>query len=121
MFSQREIVDFVSRLPCGKTTPEVALEARRGLITLFWSLGKQFHNDCRDRDRHVLRPLVGRYGLSCDMAMPPLPWVRRGEGQTARNQFVWRFSKSVEIAACVARTLHPPALLPRPLAHCPPA
>ena len=72
MFSQREIVDFASRLPRGKTTPEVALKARRGLIALFRSLRKQLHNDCRDRNRHVLRPLVGRYGLSCDMAMHPL-------------------------------------------------
>src|SRR5579863_6714775 len=57
MFSQREIVDFASLRPCGKTTPEVALEPGRGLITLFGSFGKQLHNDCRDRDRHVLRSL----------------------------------------------------------------
>jgi hypothetical protein len=118
MFSQREIVDFASLLPCGKTTPEVALEARRGLITLFRSLGKPLHNDCRDRDRHVLRPLVGRYGLSCDMAMHPLHWVRRGEGQTARNHFVKRHSKGVEVAACVDRTIHPPGLLRRHVGEC---
>src|SRR5258707_11175562 len=118
MFSQREIVDFVSRLPCGKTTPEVALKACRGLITLFRSFGKQLHNDCRDRNRHVLGPLVGRYSLSCDMAVHPLHWVRRSEGQTARNHFVKRYSKSVEIAACVDRTIHPSGLLARHVGEC---
>src|SRR5271154_1880243 len=54
VFSQREIVDFAARLPCGKTTPEVAFKAGRGLIALFRSLGKQLHNDCRDLDWHVV-------------------------------------------------------------------
>jgi hypothetical protein len=69
-------------------------------------------------DRHVLRQLVGRYGLSCDMAMHPLHWVRRGEGQTARNHFVKRYSKRAEIAACVDRTIHPPGLLRRHVGEC---
>src|SRR5258708_8742943 len=97
MVSQREIVDFVSRLPCGKTTPEVALEARRGLITLFRSLGKQLHNDCRDRDRHVLRPLVGRDGLASDLAMHRLHWVGPGESHTTHNHFRSLYSTRLTI------------------------
>ncbi len=50
--------------------------------------------------------------------MHPLHWVRRTEGQTARNHFVKRYSKSVEIAACVDRTIHPPGLLRRHVGEC---
>src|SRR5579864_6468319 len=52
------------------------------------------------------------------MAVHPLHRVRRSEGQTARNHFVKGYSKRVEIAACVDRTIHSPGLFGRDVGEC---
>src|SRR5258708_36641310 len=50
--------------------------------------------------------------------MEGLHWVRRGGRPAGRNHFVECYSKSVEIAACVDRTIHPPGLLRRHVGEC---
>src|SRR5262245_5018301 len=45
MFSQREVVNATLTIPVRQTAAKIALHASCGLITLFRSLGKQFHDD----------------------------------------------------------------------------
>ena len=97
----------------GKAAPEVALEARRGLVAVLGRLGEQLHDDPRDRGRDGLDPLVRRRWPPRDMAVDPLHRIGRGERQRAGQHLIERDAERIEIAARIDRAVHPSGLLGR--------
>ena len=81
LLAEREGVDPVLRLPCGKAAPEVARQAGRGLVALLGGLGEQLQDDGREYGRDSRQPLAGRRWLSGDVAVDPLHGIGRGERQ----------------------------------------
>ena len=111
MFSHIKVVNGTLTIPVLQTASEVAFYASCGLITLFRSLGKQFHNDCRDRARNIPSPLSRRERLSGNVAVNPFDGIRSGERETAGQQFVKCDAEGVKIATRIDRTIHSSRLL----------
>src|SRR5215510_2543455 len=68
---KRKLVDAVMVLPFIKTAPQVAFNSGSSLIAPLSRFGEQLHDDCRDRARHIIRPVAWRHWLSRDMTMHP--------------------------------------------------
>src|SRR5262249_17463516 len=61
VLSKWKFANAAMSLPFGKATPEIACQARGGLIALFYGLGEELHDDGGDRCRDRLNPLSRRH------------------------------------------------------------
>src|SRR5262245_34493987 len=87
---ERKLVDPPMTLPFTKTASQIALSTGCRLVALLGSLGKQLHNDCRDRGRNILHLLAWRCRLSGGMAVNPLHGIGSRERKSARQYLVER-------------------------------
>src|SRR4029077_16789530 len=104
--AEHEIVDAMLCFPVSETAPQIALDAARRLVALLSRLSEQLHYDCGDGSRNMLGSLARRQRPSCDMAVHPLHWIRRGKRQVAREHLIERNAESIEITTGIDRPVH---------------
>jgi hypothetical protein len=79
VLAERKFIDPAPKLPFGKAAPKITLDAGRGLVPVLSGLGEKLQDDRRYRRWDVLHSLVGRHGLSRDVAVDPLHRIGRRE------------------------------------------
>ena len=90
MRAGREVVDASLGLPLRQAAPQIALDARRGLIALLRRLGEQLHRDRGHRGRHTAQSLAGCGRLSSDVAVHPFHRIGCRERKAAGQHLVER-------------------------------
>ena len=116
--AEREVVEAALSLPLSQAVPEVAPEARGGLVAGLGRLGKQLHDDGRNRARDRRDALGGRHRPPRDVAVHPFQGIGRGEREAAGQHFVEGDAEGVQIGARVERPVHPAGLLGRHVGEC---
>src|SRR5215831_7373183 len=105
LFAQWEFVDAMMRFPFSKAAPKIARSTGRCLVSLLSSLGKQLHDDCRNRARNTLQPLAWRHRLSRDMTVHPFHRIGRREWKNPGHQLVKRHAESIQVASRIDRAI----------------
>ena len=119
VFAKREIVDVAPRSPTRQDNAEGrAPGPTRSGIAPQQSLASSFIMMAESIARNALAPLVGRNGLSCDMAVHPFHRIGSGEGETPGQHLVKRDAQSVEITARIDRTIHSSGLFRSHVGEC---
>ena len=118
MFAEREVVDTILRFPFMKAAPKITPGARRCLIAVLSRLGEQLHDDCRNRARNTLQPLMWGCRLPCDVGVHEFHRIRSREWKGPGQHFVERHSESIEIAPGIDRAIHPPGLFGSHVREC---
>jgi hypothetical protein len=116
--TRREGVDPADRLPGDEALAEIRLDACSSLVALLSGLREKFHDDHRERSRHLACKFARRDGLSRDVTVDQLDWVSGSEGQRAGQQLVKRDPQRVQVASGVDRAVHPSRLLRRHVSEC---